>query len=56
MDIRFQKLLIYTATEQCRHRDIKFRAIHVVDQIDEHFLRTAMAKIMDEKENFYFMK
>lgn len=56
MDIRFQKLLIYTATEQCRHRDIKFRAIHVVDQIDKHFLRTAMAKIMDEKKNLFFHK
>ena len=56
MDIRFQKLLIYTATEQCRHRDIKFRAIHVVDQADQDFFCTAMAKIMDEKKNLFFHK
>ena len=43
MDIRFQKLLIYTSTEQCRHRDIKFRAIHVVDQVNQNLFGAALA-------------
>ena len=42
-----QKLLIDAAAEKNRDGDIKFRPVHVVDQVDQHLFGTPLAKVMD---------
>ena len=50
MNIRFQELLIDTAAEERKHRDIEFASIQMIDQIHQHLFRAAMTQIVNQKQ------
>ena len=50
MDIRFQKLLVDAAAEECKHRDVKSASIQMIDQIHQHLFRAAMTQIVNQKQ------
>ena len=55
VNVWFQPVSMHTNIEQDLQSNIKFRAIHVVDEIDQYLLSATLSKVMDEKQDFFQM-
>ena len=52
-DMGLEKLLVDTAAEKGGDMDLEFFGVHVVDQVHQHLLGTALAQIVDQKEDLF---
>ena len=53
MNVRSQELLIDAAAEENRDGYVKFWPVHIVDQIDQHLFSTALAEVVNQKQNLF---
>ena len=54
-DLRRKELFIDSSSEQGQYTDVKTVFVHVINQVDKHFLRTAMMQVMNHKQNFFHL-